>query len=164
MLRMRRQLCAGLAVACVLALTVVSEAQAQRRVSGGGYALFVPHGAVSMEMPDGSTIERSASQGHTVADDPNNPLQLVSFDCNGLYITPAGGSAPTWASGHCDGVDRDGHAYTLWWRGDANGGEWGFIAGTGKFADVKGGGTYTPAAAWPDGKTVTRWEGNWTMK
>jgi hypothetical protein len=38
------------------------------------------------------------------------------------------------------------------------------IVGTGKFEGVKGGGTTTPLAQMPDGRSAIAWEGSWALK
>lgn len=144
----------------VLALAVPFHAPAQVN-TGSGYAVYVPHGQMVQEFSGGNTVLRFSQQGFSLADDPNDPLNMVSFDCAGVTAMSASGQT---SHGHCDGVDTDGDTYSLWWRGDDTGGDWGFIAGTGKFSGINGGGTYQPVAEWPDGKNVVRWTSEWAMQ
>jgi hypothetical protein len=143
----------------VLALAVPFDASAQ--TSGSGIAVYVPHGEMVQEFSGGSTVVRFSQQGFSLADDPNDPLHMVSFDCAGVTAMTAAGQT---SHGHCDGVNTDGDTYSLWWRGDDTGGDWGFIAGTGKFSGINGGGTYQPAAEWPDGKNAVRWTSEWALQ
>lgn len=148
------------AVALVFAITAATTAIAQTEVSGGGLAFFIPHGMTEAEA-DGGSIARWASRGFVTSDDPDNPLNMVNFDCTGMNSTAADGTVT--ASGMCNGVDGDNDAYSLWWTGDGVGGDWGFFSGTGKFANAEGGGTHQQIHTWGDGKYVVRWEGTWTQ-
>ncbi len=143
-----------------LMLAVPLEAYAQT-TSGSGYAVYVPHGEIVQEFSGGSVVARFSQQGFSLADDPNDPLHMVSFDCSGVTAMTASGQA---SHGHCDGVNTDGDTYSLWWRGDETGGDWGFIAGTGKYSGINGGGTYRPVAEWPDGKSAVRWTSEWALQ
>ncbi len=145
---------------CVLALAVPPDASAQVR-TGSGYAVYVPHGQTVQEFSGGTSVVRFFQQGFSLADDPDDPLHMVSFDCSGIT---AASSAGQMSHGHCDGINTDSDTYSLWWRGDETGGDWGFIAGTGKYAGINGGGTYQPIAEWPDGRSAVRWTSEWSLQ
>ncbi len=147
-------------VTFVLALAVPFKASAQTK-TGSGYAVYVPHGEMVQEFSSGSTVVRFSQQGFSLADEPDDPLNMVSFDCAGVTAMTSAGQT---SHGHCDGVTTDGDTYSLWWRGDDTGGDWGFIAGTGKYSGINGGGTYQPVAEWPDGKNVVRWTSEWALQ
>ncbi len=150
----------GAAVA--VSFMIATTAEAQTQVSGGGLAMYVPHGSTVSENADGGTTARWAVRGFVTADDKDDPLYMINFDCTGLTVTGTDGSVA--ASGLCNGIDDDDDTYSLWWRGGAEGGEWEYFAGTGKFDGMVGGGTYSNVHTWGDGKYIVRYDGTWTMQ
>ena len=144
----------------VLALAIPPSASAQGN-TGAGYAVYVPHGETVQGFDGGKTVVRNSQQGFSLADDPQDPLHMISFDCTGITAMSASGQM---SHGHCDGVSLEGDTYSLWWRGDETGGDWGFIAGTGKYSGINGGGTYRPVASWPDGRSAVRWTSEWALQ
>ena len=70
----------------------------------------------------------------------------------------------TVVSGHCDGVDADGDVWTIWYGGDEDGGDWGYMGGTGKFEGIEGGGTFSAESQWSDGRGINSWEGKYTLR
>ncbi len=64
----------------------------------------------------------------------------------------------------CGGVDADGDVWTIWYGGDEDGGDWGYMGGTGKFEGIKGGGTFSAESQWSDGRGINSWEGTYTLR
>jgi len=60
-------------------------------------------------------------------------------------------------------IDASGSVAWIWYRGNATGGSWGFINGSGKFEGIMGGGTYNIVLGWEDGKQINTWEGTWEI-
>ena len=102
-------------------------------------------------------------RGIILTDDPANPLNLSAHDCIGGGLFGPAGDANDGA-GYCDGIDKDGDVFFLWYRNDGDDRTWEFLGGTGKFDGVMGGGVTSVIGGTPDGRVVLRWDGTWTMK
>lgn len=128
-----------------------------------GQTVFVPVASESLELPDGRTVQRAQSTGYVIPDNSDSPFYMVNQTCFTTSVIAADGSVSM--SGYCDTYDSDGDVYWAWLRGDAQGGTWGFLGGTGKFEGIEGsGGKWKAGTTWPDGKWVVSWEGSWKMK
>ncbi len=160
---MRHAVLASLAIVLgALAAAPAPMAQAQT-VTGSGWVTYVPHSTETLVLPDGNTLERSHLKGVVIAADPEVPFHLSSQDCSGTNVLGSDG-APLLGSGYCEGVDRDGDVWWIWWRNAPDGDTWGFTAGTGKYEGIEGGGTTQPQFQGSDGRFVISWEGTWQMK
>ncbi len=113
--------------------------------------------------PEASRSARISLKAIILADDPSNPLNLTEHDCLGGFILGPDGDTGNGA-GFCDGIDKDGDVYFMWYRNDGADRRWGFLGGTGKFDGVDGGGTTEVIGGAPDGRAVVKWQGKWTMK
>ena len=87
---------------------------------------------------------------------------MTEHDCLGGSIIGPNGDTGNGA-GYCDGIDKDGDVYFIWYRNDGADRRWGFLGGTGKFAGVDGGGTTEVVGGTPHGRVVVKWQGKWTM-
>jgi hypothetical protein len=152
-------------VGVVLAVLAVGASTASaQEITASGVNMFVPKVNESFMLADGTTANRMTLTGFISADDPANPLRLASMSCSGTAIVRKDQTEAR-SAGTCDSVDRDGDVAFYWWRHDEkNGGHWGFLGGTGKWANVEGGGTYEPAYQWKDGRTGDNWKGSWKTK
>jgi len=74
--------------------------------------------------------------------------------CTGLWTVKADGSGSGF--GHCHLVEADGKQAALSWEGDASGGTWERVVGTGP-GPVKG--NWKPGARFAAGFRITLWEG-----
>jgi len=150
-------------VVCTALFLVASPVSAQE-VKGSGMNMFAPKVVETFSLPDGTTANRMSFSGFITADDPSNPLRLASMTCTGTSVTTKDGK-PVRSAGTCDSVDAQGDVAFYWWRADErNGGRWGFLGGTGKWANVEGGGTYEPTHQWKDGRQGNSWKGTWKTK
>jgi len=132
-------------------------------VSASGKNMFVNKVLESVKLADGTTAIRVLSDGFMSTEDAGNPLSLASMNCSGTTVRR--GEATVSGAGSCESLDLDGDVAFYWWRYDEKaGGRWGFLGGTGKWSGVEGGGTYTPAFAWKDGKNGNTWKGTWKTK
>ncbi len=154
---------ASFTLALVSCLAVAPALSAQE-VKASGTNMFVPKIVESFSLADGSTVSRVFFPGFIAADDPSNPLRLASMTCSGTTVDTKDGK-PIRSAGTCDSVDAQGDVAFYWWRSDSkNGGRWGFLGGTGKWANVEGGGTYEPTFLWKDGRQGNSWKGTWKTK
>ncbi|MGA7992344.1 MAG: hypothetical protein WCC53_12975 [Thermoanaerobaculia bacterium] len=152
-----------LGIVCV-GLALATAPLSAQEVKASGTNMFVNKVNESFSLADGSTASRVSSTGFIASDDPSNPLRLASMTCTGTSITAKDGK-PVRGAGTCDSVDGQGDVAFYWWRTDEkNGGRWGFLGGTGKWANVEGGGTYEPTFQWKDGRTGNNWKGTWKTK
>jgi hypothetical protein len=158
-----RQPLSTVAAAAFLLLATVSGAKGGQKVTGSGHSFYVPKSSETYKLSDGRSVQQAAEAGYTTTAQPDNPLNMNTENCSGTTITSADGKTGT-GSGYCVSFDPSGDAAWIWWRGDLDGGTWGFIDGTGKFKGVDGGGTWKTARQWPDGKFVNSWEGTWQTK
>ncbi len=151
-----------LAGTMVLLLSLAPGSYAQERSHSGDFAFMI---TASEEMPlgDGHVLTRVVQSGMVFADDPASPIDRTATTCTGSTVMDATGRA-TVVSGHCDGVDADGDVWTAWYGGDEDGGDWGYMGGTGKFEGIEGGGTFSAESQWSDGRGINSCEGTYTLR
>ena len=150
-----------LAGTMVLLLSLTTGSPAQERSHSGDFA-FMTTASEEMPLSDGQVLMRVVQSGMVFADDPASPIDRTATTCTGSTVMDATGRA-TVVSGHCDGVDADGDVWTIWYGGDEDGGDWGYMGGTGKFEGIKGGGTFSAESQWADGRGINSWEGKYTL-
>ena len=151
-----------LAGTMVLLLSLTTGSPAQERSHSGDFA-FMTTASEEMPLSDGQVLMRVVQSGMVFADDPASPLDRTATTCTGSTVMDATGRA-TVVSGHCDGVDADGDVWTIWYGGDEDGGDWGYMGGTGKFEGIEGGGTFSAESQWSDGRGINSWEGTYTLR
>ena len=130
--------------------------------TGSGTVTYAPAEVDTVEMADGTVVQRSHIMGIVLADDQSVSIHLASQDCFGTTVITPDGTAT--GNGYCDAVDADGDRWWIWWHNGADSNTWGFMGGTGKYTGIKGGGTTEPLAQMADGRTAITWNGSWTMK
>jgi hypothetical protein len=89
-----------------------------------------------------------ASVGRGVADSvpPGGPFDKTTLECRGVTnVSKAGVDY----NSRCTFVDADGDKVVGATTGQAKGWTWRFLAGTGKWEGIEGGGTGKPLAAYP---------------
>jgi len=150
-----------LAGTMVLLLSLTTGSPAQERSHSGDFA-FMTTASEEMPLSDGQVLMRVVQSGMVFADDPASPIDRTATTCTGSTVMDATGRA-TVVSGHCDGVNADGDVWTIWYGGDEDGGDWGYMGGTGKFEGIKGGGTFSAESQWSDGRGINSWEGKYTL-
>jgi|LKGT01.1.fsa_nt_gi hypothetical protein len=151
-----------LAGTMVLLLSLTTGSPAQERSHSGDFA-FMTTASEEMPLSDGQVLMRVVQSGMVFADDPASPIDRTATTCTGSTVMDATGRA-TVVSGHCDGVDADGDVWTIWYGGDEDGGDWGYMGGTGKFEGIEGGGTFSAESQWSDGRGINSWEGKYTLR
>jgi hypothetical protein len=144
-------------VSCLALLVATSPRAAQNQAGGDG--VFVTVDEATSALADGRTRRLYTTTGFVLSDE-GNPFHRAEQDCSGAEIVAADGKSRSGA-GSCVAIDPDGDVWWIWWRGDAKGGTWGFLGGTGKFEGITGGGSLRYALAWPDGRFTLKWEGTW---
>ena len=148
----------------LVALAIGPSTLTAQEVKASGMNMFAPKISESFQLADGTTANRMSWSGFMTADDPANPLRLASMTCSGVAVLRAD-QTEVRSAGTCDSVDRDGDVAFYWWRHDEKaGGRWGFLGGSGKWANVEGGGTYEPTYQWKDGRMGNNWKGSWRTK
>lgn len=158
---MRLNLTVAIGVLSVVASTPAAEAAQKVEVQGTG--LYVTSLVRTTTLPDGNTVQEISNQGFLVAKDSGSPLHLNNQDCRGTSLVDAKGTIRT-QTGYCTGTDSAGNMHWMWFSGDASGGRWGILAGTGKFEGAKGSGTYTSGVLSPDGKLQNQHQGTIELK
>jgi hypothetical protein len=146
----------------MLALFVVFASESTAQTADQGVFTFTTTWSEEMPLGDGTTLVRQTQSGMIMTSDADSPLNRAATTCIGSILMDADG-VPTAASGHCDMVDIDGDVWTAWWSGGAEGGDWGFMASTGKFDGIQGSGKYWPGVAWADGRGINNWTVDYTM-
>jgi hypothetical protein len=137
---------------------LVAEPALAQKVTQSGRALYTPVATESQELPDGRTVKHVTASGFSIVDNSQDPP--VNETCSGTRITAADGES--WSeNGYCFNFDPDGDAVWLWYKNTDAGGEYHFIAGTGKFEGITGGGTSRVGFEWEDGKFFVLWEETW---
>ena len=98
--------------------------------------------------------------GNGVANSLEGPLGTEPVECHGAGFWDKDGA---WGEGICVYGDGDDTRTNGWTRGKGQKvGQWKALLGTGKFAGVTGGGTYTPTRV-PGGRHISEWEGEVTL-
>lgn len=147
------------ALAALVALAFAGGAAAEaREFQASGDGAYVTLSEERVELDGGRTARHYRTAGF-VTSDPQSPFDRTEQNCSGTEVTNA---ESTTAAGYCDGSDRDGDVWWIWWRGDRDGAVWGLLSGTGKFAGLKGGGSLRYVDRFPNGKFTIKWEGRWT--
>lgn len=147
---------------CGLMIGVLAAPATAGEETGSGTVTYAPAEVDTMQMADGSMVQRSHVMGIVLANDPSNSIHLASQDCFGTTVITADGTAN--GNGYCDAVDADGDRWWIWWHQGPDSDTWGFMGGTGKYMGIKGGGTSTPLVQMADGRSAIVWNGTWTMK
>lgn len=151
------------AVATLALAGLLTPAAVAGETTARGTVTYIGKPLDATALGGNGVVSRVHMKGVVIADDANSPLHLSSQDCYGSTVVDGTGE-PKGGAGSCDGVDRDGDVWWIWWRNAPDSRTWGFIGGTGKWQGVTGGGTTGVLAAMPDGRTTISWLGKWTMK
>jgi len=151
----------GMMALCALIVGAVAAPATAGEETASGTVTYVPITMETMEMADGTMMQRSHIRGIVLVDGASGSIHLSSQDCFGTTVVAADGSAT--ANGYCDAIDADGDLWWIWWHNSPDKNVWGFMGGTGKFMGVKGEGTTTPIVQKADGSSVIAWNGAWTM-
>ena len=146
----------------VATLLLGAPSGAQERQDSGSY-LAIPGAIESYKLANGNNLDRSPNAGFLVTDDASSPLHLVGMSCAGSTVVGDDGNSSS-GGGHCVIVDQAGEIIWAWWLGEQNGGTWGFLGGTGKFAGAQGNGTWMNGPVFPSGKLINQWKMTWQMK
>lgn len=145
---------------CALVSTWTSANAQMSYTTKGGNAL-TQDVLSTVDLPDGNMLVHATSSGFSWTDNDDVVGGNGSLECSGFStVSPEGDQLD--GSGSCVGLDEDGDIWRIWWSG-AMGGEFGFTGGTGKYAGINGGGTWTTKVRYPDGKVMNDWEGTWTI-
>ena len=147
--------------AAVLFLALAPGSAAQERSDSGSFS-FSTSSSEEMPLGDGIVLMRVVQPGMIFTDDPASPLNRSATTCSGSTVMNTGAQTAATA-GYCDMVDPDGDVWTAWYKGDQDGGVWGFSVGTGKFEGVQGEGTFRAGEAWADGRGINYWDVTYTL-
>lgn len=132
-------------------------------VSGNGTVTYAITPLGQAKLSDNLTLTRFHMKGVVVAEDASTPIHLSTQDCVGAGIRDSLGTEIE-AAGSCDGVDKDGDVWWIWWKSSPSERTWGFMGGTGKYDSAKGGGTTSSILETADGRSTITWEGAWTTE
>ena len=137
--------------------TAVSAANA-----GGGTITYTINHIGDRPVAGGNMLGQDHYKGVMLANDAAPPFHLAAHDCLGSMVSNASG-APLQINGVCDGIDKDGDVFWMWFHDLGETHSWSFMGGTGKYDGITGGGTTKVLGGFPD-RLVISWEGNWTLK
>lgn len=138
-----------MAISMMAGLAFAGRADAQPS-SASGTAVYVPLSTETVDLPDGRTLTRVRFSGYVLSDDATNPFRDTSQKCMGTAIGDV-------MNGYCDAMDADGDMYWFSWHNGPDGNTWRLIGGTGKFADMSGGGTSVSHPAGVEGQFRDKW-------
>jgi hypothetical protein len=143
-------------ISSIGATFVGGVAQARETNITGLYAA-VPIDPVVINKEDGSSVVVFGVKGILIVNDQSNPWHGAAVDCSGFGAYAADG-APQMAGGTCMLIDADGDVQRLPWRTtNDQGGTWDVAEGTGKFANMRGSGTYVDVPV-AQGRILNRWK------
>lgn len=131
------------AIAAALLLGAAEAANAGERIEESGHEAFATIVWDELELDEGHSFAWWRGEGVGFDDDPTSPAYLNTGDCAATYEFMPDDTYK--ASGFCTYTDRDGDKWFVkWWEGsDMEEGRYEYTGGTGKYAGVTGGGTYT---------------------
>jgi hypothetical protein len=133
--------------AITLALLTASAAAVAAQDSGHYYNHVTSEKKIPL--PNGNTAILSHFFEMTTTDNANDPMDHLAGSCSAQSIVSKDGKTLA-GSGVCFSKDSDGNSLTHWFKLDETGtarcphgcGSYGYLAGTGKFNGVTGGGTW----------------------
>lgn len=146
----------------VAALLLGAPAGAEERKDSGSY-VAISGDSESYELSNRGTVDRAPNAGFLVTEDASSPLHLAGMGCIGSSVVSTDGKTSS-GGGHCVISDRAGDLIWAWWLGDQDGGTWGFLDGTGKFAGAQGNGIWTSGPVFAGDKLINQWTMTWQMK
>lgn len=124
--------------------------------TGSGIGAGQTTSTTAFELPSGKIMSWISYQFHDMG--PGTPLDNTSVDCQSAWIFEADYSAGK-THNICMALNEAGDVLTWSGVGDYVGGKWKILDGTGSFANMTGGGTWTNNAPLPD---PNRWSFTWT--
>ena len=153
------------AMLCGLLFSAVAHAQPveTHSESGCGFTAYSTTTTDSVPLANGHTLVNFHDWGLFYTDDPASILNESRYDCFGSHPFDAAG-VNLGGQGYCAGIAKDGDHWWIHWTGTQKGGDWHFSGGTGKFADIPGGGEWSNAAGFAPQETITVWHGQWQWR
>jgi hypothetical protein len=148
--------------ACLLAAGLVVPANAETIVIKQASNTGVPVPGETRELADGGAYMVIGNKWIVSTEKPGYPLNDQSMDCTGSCKAAAGLETGD-CFGYCGGIDADGDLFSFTWDGYTGGG-WATAAGTGKFEDWRGSGTWEVVPLSDPAVAKVKWEGTITMK
>lgn len=152
----RMRIASYLFVTGALALAPLAQAS-----EGGGTVTYVQTWSEVTKLPGGSSLQHAHLKGVILMDKADGLFHLQTQDCSGSTAINADGKVVD-SAGSCTAVDKDGDVWWLSYHNGSQGNTWTFIGGTGKYKDIKGGGTSVYLLQTADGRFVNSWKGSWT--
>ena len=129
---------------------------------GSGTATYVSYHIGDRPVAGGNMLGQDHLKGVMLADGGTGPFHLAVQDCLSSMVA-GNNSPPQQINGVCDGIDKDGDVFWMWFHDQGDIHTWAFMGGTGKFDGISGGGTTKELGGAPD-RLVISWEGSWKMK
>lgn len=145
--------------AITLAAAVASAPGLSAAEESSGTVTYVTTQVEFTDLAGGGKLRRGHSKGVILADDPASVFHLAAQDCSGTTVIGADGKV-MFGSGSCNAVDRDGDTWAIWYSNSAAGRIWNVIGGTGKYANLTGGGTTEVLMLTRDGRMTISWKGD----
>ena len=127
----------------LVAMLAAGAANAGDRITENGHEALVTDLWETLELGEGHSVALWRGRGIAYSDNPDSPMHLAVLDCAGSFEFMADGKSRD--SGHCSYTTRDGDKlFDSWWRApDMEVSRYEWIGGTGKWAGISGGGTYS---------------------
>lgn len=148
-------------------LLVVAPAHAQpletHEESGRGFSALSTTTTDIVPLAGDQALLHIRNWGLFYTDDPASRLNQSRYDCFGTHLIDGTGTS-LGGQGYCAGIAVDGDLWWNRWDGTREGGDWVFTGGTGKFAQISGGGTWSSAAGFAPEETITVWQGRWQWR
>lgn len=116
----------------------------------------------TLKLPNGQILYHGTDKGHIHG--AGTPFDNVAMQCQVAWIMEADFSAGN-GHGTCSGINTAGDVLMWSYSGDFAGGTYRVLGGTGAYATLKGGGTYTGGDPFPDFDRFSwtfTWDSEWT--
>ena len=104
-------------VLSLAAAGAISLPAAAAEVAGSGTVTYIFRHLGDRPIAGGNALGQDHLKAIILADDPANPLNMTEHDCLGGSIIGPNGDTGNGA-GYCDGIDKDGDVYFIWYRND----------------------------------------------
>lgn len=161
---MRTSILSAMTLALMAASTAAVAAQ------GSGHYYNHTTSTKRITLPNGNTAILSHFFEMTTTDNANDPMDHLAGSCSSQSIVSRDGETLA-GSGVCFSKDSDGNSLTRWFKLDETGttrcphgcGSYGYLAGTGKFKGVTGGGTWKQTHKFGDAASSGSFSGTYKL-
>ncbi len=146
-----------------LAVSAGAQPVGTHQEMGKGFSAYSTTKTDTVPLDDNRALLHIHNWGLFYTEDPASMLNQSRYDCFGTHLIDDEGVS-LGGRGYCAGIADNGDLWWNRWSGTLSGGDWTFVGGTGRFANISGGGVWSSAAGFAPEETITVWEGRWQWR